>query len=157
MNAPAFRNGGVTLARIDQFADWEARILRFLRLWCDDQSGQDRVRQEFERAFPSSPACEAFARLVCELCTYAQRPLVRHEFDCTSVGSDECIFLHLVRTASEGHLGDAALIGGLLVGPAHAERIALLAGEVGWACRQMPGVEAPPSERTSVPIRNRLN
>ena len=60
---------------------------------------------------------------------------MRHGAQCACVGADEGILAHLVRTASDGHLNDAALIATLMVGPAQAERVAMMAGQVGATLR----------------------
>ena len=56
---------------------------------------------------------------------------------CSCVGADECVFLHLVRCASDGELNDAALMAALIVGPSKARQIALLAVQVGSCARDI--------------------
>ena len=132
--------GAVPLAAIDAMQAWEANFVLNMRLWCDGPQGKMIVSKEFHRALPDGHAeasIQDFDSLISDICQLAHRPLVRHEVSCNCVGADECVVLHLVRMASAGQLADAALISSLLVGSAHAERIALLAGLVGEACRQL--------------------
>jgi hypothetical protein len=113
-------------------------------LWCEGPRGQAQVWTEFRRALPGPVAqreCRNFERLLHTLIDAAHRPLVRHDVGCACVGADECVFVHLVRTAADGHLTDAALIATLLAGPSQAEHIALLAGAVGACARRIHGTQ----------------
>ena len=130
--------GGAAVAVLSQMEAWEACLVLNLRLWCTGPEGQAEARAEYMRALPGEEARRAwhgFDTLMRTIIDTAWRPMVRHDVGCSCVGSDECIFLHMVRTAAEGHLNDAALIATLMTGPAHAERIALLAGDVGENAR----------------------
>ena len=132
------RRGGAALGALSHMEIWEATLVMNLRLWCDGPNGQSQVWNEYRRAMPPKVADKSlreFETLMRLLTECSHRALVRHDIACNCVGADECIFLHLVRTASEGHLTDAALISTLLIGAAHAERAAILAGEVGLASR----------------------
>lgn len=132
--------GGASLGVLSQMDPWEAAFIQNLRLWCDGHAGQMEVWDRFRAALPAEDAGRAmqdFERLVRDVCGSAHRNLVRHDISCHCVGADECIFLHLVRTASGGHLTDAALISSLLISPSQAERVALLAGAVGMQCRKI--------------------
>ncbi|MEM8788891.1 MAG: hypothetical protein AAGE76_11580 [Pseudomonadota bacterium] len=132
--------GGATVAILSCLEGWEANVILNLRLWCDGPKGQHQIWNEYRRALPAAEAqheMQAFEALLRTLVHRAYRPLVRHDVSCSCVGSDECVFLNLVRTAADGHLTDAALISTLLVGPAEAERIALLAGQVGQCVRRI--------------------
>lgn len=123
---------------------WEAGLVLNLRRWCEGPHGQAQVWNAYARSFGAMGARDelrVFEALLNALISNASRPLVRHSVDCSCVGSDECVFLNLVRTAADGYLNDAALISTLLAGPAHAEAIACLAGQVGESAR-----------RASVPI-----
>ncbi|MEM7753440.1 MAG: hypothetical protein AAF230_08510 [Pseudomonadota bacterium] len=138
--------GGASVAVLNQLEGWEATLILNLRLWCDGADGKAHVWNDYARTFRSPDASyemQAFETLVTTLIEYATRPLVRHEVHCACVGSDECIFLNLVRTASEGHLNDAALIATLIGGPAQAEAIAILAGQVGEGARKIARVPMP--------------
>ncbi|MEL6100890.1 MAG: hypothetical protein AAFR68_06190 [Pseudomonadota bacterium] len=148
------RRGGATVAALNRLDAWEACLVLNLRLWCEGPPGQLHVRQDFDRSLTAPEAKRAwndFDRLVRRIVAHASRPMVRHEVGCNCVGSDECVFAHLVRTASDGHLNDAALIATLLVGPAHAEHIAILAGEVGSCVRQ---IHERPKEFSPETVRN---
>lgn len=134
--------GGAPVAVLSRMDPWEANVVLNLRLWCEGPRGQAEVWSEFRRALPGPQArraCEDFERLLHALSACVHRPLVRHDVGCACVGADEAIFLNLIRTAADGHLTDAALIATLLTGPAEAERIALLAGEVGSCARRIHG------------------
>lgn len=146
--------GGASVAVLNSFEAWESNLVMNLRLWCEGPAGQAQVWNEFATKFPKGSAQEemqAFETLLNTLIQHAMRPLVRHSVACSCVGSDECIFLNLVRTAADGHLTDAALISTLIVGPAHAEHIAILAGQVGASARHLV------QERSGVPHNSTAN
>lgn len=132
--------GGAPVAVLNRLDAWEANLVLNLRLWCQGPSGQQQVWNDYATTFGGGVAQDemrAFEELVLRILDNSSRPLVRHDVACSCVGSDECIFLNLVRTASEGHLADASLIATLLASPAHAEPIAILAGRVGEAARKI--------------------
>ncbi|MEQ3729254.1 MAG: hypothetical protein ABNH38_17730 [Tateyamaria sp.] len=134
------KRGGAAVAALNRMDAWEAALVLNLRLWSEGPAGQEHVRGEFDRALNQTHAKRAwedFDSLLRRIIDLAHRPMVRHEVGCNCVGADECVFAHLVGTASAGHLNDAALIATLLVGPAHAEHIAILAGEVGQCARRI--------------------
>lgn len=140
MSADTHARGGATVAVLPSLDAWEAGLVVNLRRWCSGPEGQKQVWGDYARTFGDPLGrreMRAFETLMTTVIEYAHRPLVRHGVNCTCVGSDESVFLHLVRTASEGHLADAALIATLLAGPAQAENIALLAGQVGQGARQI--------------------
>lgn len=139
--------GGAPVAVLNRLDTWEANTVLNLRLWCEGPEGQEQVWSEFRRALSGQDASDewrAFQDLISTVISHAKRPLVRHDVGCSCVGSDECIFLNLVRTASAGHLNDAALIATLLAGPAHAEHIAVLAGRVGACARRIHTRDSEP-------------
>ncbi|MEL7151599.1 MAG: hypothetical protein AAGK71_12730 [Pseudomonadota bacterium] len=132
--------GGATVAVLHSLERWEANLVLNLRLWCEGPAGQAQVWNDYACTFQSPRAGEemrAFETLMTSLIEYAVRPLVRHAVHCACVGSDECIVLNLVKTAADGHLNDAALIATLIAGPAKAEAIAMLAGQVGEGAKQI--------------------
>lgn len=144
--------GGAAVGVLSRLEAWEANLVLNLRLWCEGAGGQSRVWSEYRRALPGPEArveCETFEYLLSTVISVSHRPLVRHEAGCSCVGSDEAVFVNLVRTASEGHLTDAALIATLMVGPAQAEQIAMLAGQVGDTLRRIhahrPAMSAEPA------------
>lgn len=148
-NPPHHRRGGAAVSVLNAMEAWEAEAILDLRLWCDGPHGQEIVWTAFSRHLPRESAKEemhAFERLVSVITQNAHRPLVRHEVGCSCAGADECVFAHLVGTASEGHLNDAALIASLLVSPAQAEHVAILAGQVGCAIREIAerSLQQPP-------------
>ncbi|WP_299546389.1 hypothetical protein [uncultured Tateyamaria sp.] len=140
MSGAHHTRGGAAVAALNRMDDWEANLVLNLRLWCEGPTGKSQARKDYSSVFPEPEADRAwrtFEDLLNKIVLTAARPLVRHEVGCNCVGSDECVFVHLVRTASDGHLNDAALIATLLSGPAHAEHIAIMAGEVGSAIRRI--------------------
>jgi len=147
--------GGASVAVLTSLERWEANLVLNLRLWCEGPKGQAQVWNDYACAFQSPTAAQemrAFETLMTTLIEYAARPLVRHDVHCACVGSDECIFLNLVKTAADGHLNDAALIATLITGPAKAEAIAMLAGQVGQGARQLTPKEnfRQPPDATNV-------
>jgi len=157
MTSAHHERGGATVAALNRMDAWEAALVLNLRLWSEGPVGQMHVRGEFDRALDQANAKRAwedFDSLLRRIVASASRPMVRHEVGCNCVGSDECVFAHLVGTASAGHLNDAALIATLLVGPAHAEHIAILAGEVGQCARRIHRHHpALPTEDTQKAVR----
>lgn len=145
------------MAALNRLEAWEAALVLNLRLWSEGPSGQRHVRSEFDIALGHDEADRAwqdFDGLLRRIIATASRPMVRHDVGCNCVGSDECVFAHLVRTASDGHLNDAALIATLLVGPAHAEHVAILAGHVGQCVRHIHKTHgALPTEDTRKVVR----
>lgn len=140
MTADHHARGGAALGVLNRMDAWEANLVLNLRLWCEGPQGQAQVWNEYRKSLSGGAAhnaCRNFEGLLNILTDNAYRPLVRHDVGCSCIGADECIFLQLVKTASEGHLNDAALIATLIAGPAHAEHIALLAGEVGACAREI--------------------
>ena len=132
--------GGAAVGVLNRMETWEANLVLNLRLWCTGPLGQAQVWKDYHAVFPEDVAreeCQMFERLLLALIDNARRPLVRHDVACSCVGADECVFLHLIRCASEGHLDDAALMAALLVGPATAEHIAIMAGQVGTCARKL--------------------
>ncbi|MEO9515093.1 MAG: hypothetical protein ABJH45_04605 [Paracoccaceae bacterium] len=159
MSTAHHARGGAAVAALNHMDAWEANLILNLRLWCEGPQGQAQAREDYNSAFPKSEADRAwgvFEKLLKTVFVTALRPLVRHDVDCSCAGSDECVFANLVRTASDGHLNDAALIATLLSGPAHAEHIAILAGEVGSAIRSIHRKSAPISP-TDAPNAVRLH
>lgn len=130
--------GAAPVGLLDRMDPWEARLVANLRLWCEGPRMQARVRRDYDVlcAGRGAEEYEAFDRLIATLIGASYRPLARHSVGCTCLGADEAIFANFVRTASEGHLTDAALIATLITGPARAEYIALLAGQVGETLRR---------------------
>lgn len=143
--------GGATVAVLNRMEAWEASLVLNLRLWCEGPSGQSQVWKAYRSALSGEEAqraCRGFDILMKTLIEKSFRPLVRHDVGCACVGADEGILVNLVRTAAEGHLSDAALIATLMTGPAQAEHIAILAGQVGARMREIhqPGTYQTPDE-----------
>lgn len=140
MTASQNRSGAAPVGVLNRMEAWEANLVLNFRLWCEGPRGQTQVWTEFRNALPGKDAqseCQRFERLVHALINSARRPLMRHDVGCACVGSDECVVVNLVRTASDGFLEDATLIATLLVLPAHAEQVALLAAQVGDCARRI--------------------
>ncbi|APX14081.1 hypothetical protein [Tateyamaria omphalii] len=160
MTASNQARGGATVNVLNRMEAWEAHLILNLRLWCEGPTGQHHARQDYLNALPAPEAeraWAAFQRLTRKILCTAPRPLVRHDVGCNCVGSDECVFVHLVRTASDGHLNDAALIATLLTGPAYAEHIALMAGEVGSTLRHIHDRQAQSFSPANAPNVVRLH
>lgn len=154
MTAPHHARGGAAVGVLSQMEAWEANLVLNLRLWCEGPLGQQQVWAEYRKTLHGSEAqreCHTFEVLLRTLVATAHRPLVRHDVGCACVGADEGILVNLVRTASDGHLTDAALIATLMVGPAHAEQVALLAGQVGSCTRR---IHASTPELSPAPTPN---
>ena len=140
MRAEHHQRGGAAVGVLNKMDAWEANLVLNLRLWCVGPDGQSRVWDEYRRALPPAEArseCHKFKALIRTITARCHRPLVRHDVTCACMGADEGIFVNLVRTASDGHLNDAALIATLLTGPAQAEQIAILAAQVGECTRKI--------------------
>ncbi|MEO0945096.1 MAG: hypothetical protein AAFY06_09660 [Pseudomonadota bacterium] len=140
MNSAHHERGGASVAVLNSLDGWEANLVMNLRLWCEGPNGRIQVWNDYACSFPKGEAkseMHAFEALLTALVECASRPLVRHSVHCSCVGSDECVFVNLVKTAADGHLNDAALIATLLTRPSKAEMIAMLAGQVGTGARQI--------------------
>lgn len=140
MSIDHYARGAAAVGVLNRMSAWEANLVLNLRLWCEGPQGQAQVWSEYRRSLCGEDAqreCRTFEALVRSIIDAAHRPMVRHEVGCSCVGADEGIFVNLARTASDGHLRDAALIATLLVGPAYAEQIAILAGHVGECARKI--------------------
>ncbi|WP_245818898.1 hypothetical protein [Marivita hallyeonensis] len=132
--------GAMAVGQLAEVSAWEAELILNMRLWQDGPTGQAQVWSAYARAFRPGDArhrLRDFERLLSVIEANMLRPLLRHGVACRCVGSDEAIFANLVRFASNGELHEATLIATLLVRPAHAEHVALLAGEVGVATREL--------------------
>lgn len=151
MTPQAQNRGGASIGVLMHFEPWEADLIVTLRLWCDSPEGQAKVWNEFAMTLPKGTAADemrAFEQLVSTIAAYAHRPLVRHGVGCACVGADEGVFAHLVRVACDGDLGEAAQIATLLVTAAQAERVAILAAQVGCARKSITGtLTAHPARR----------
>lgn len=130
--------GAVAVGQLHTLAAWQALLVQHLRLWCDGPAGQNKVRHDWNASLNAADGevtLEVFDALIQSLLTYARRPLIRHDLDCACLGADEAVFAQIVSDASGGHLDDAVMLAGLIALPAHAERIAILAGQVGASFR----------------------
>lgn len=149
--------GAAAVGQLTDLTPWEAELILNMRLWQDGPTGQAQVWNAYAVTFGQSDArhrLKAFERLLWMIETNMLRPLVRHGVACRCIGSDEAVFANMVRFASEGELHEAALIATLLVRPAHAEHVALLAGEVGTDTRDLArGHNAARDGLADAPIR----
>jgi hypothetical protein len=96
----------------------QALMVRYLRDWCDSADGQIRVWSDLAtRLGPArgQAALKAFEDMVAILLAFGRRPLVRHQANCTCVGSDEAVVALMVSTAASGAEEEAMMIGALLV------------------------------------------
>jgi len=143
--------GGVSVGVLRNADVWEAELIISLRLWCSGLSGRADVYDAFSSRFSPKRAAEEFEifeRLLNSISIYAHRPLLLHDVECSCIGADEQIFVHLVATASAGDLREASLIATLLIGAVQAENIALLAAQVGQSVKQMSLTRAHVNTRT---------
>lgn len=134
--------GAEPLAHLSTMEPWEAALIRRLRSWCSSAAGRAQVIEEFAANLPAEAVGDeigSLGRLISLIHQNAHRPLVHHGMDCKCAGADECVFAHLVKIASAGHLDDAAQVAALMVRPCFAEQIAILAAHVGQNARQMTG------------------
>lgn len=125
---------------LDRLDEWEASLVRRLRLWCEGPRGQEQILHEYLQALPAETAqtaYKAFDSLLRVIISNARRPLVRHDVECSCLGADESAFLHLVGFAADRHHSNAALMAALIAGPGNAEKIALLAHQVGVSAREV--------------------
>ena len=132
--------GGVTVGFLKNVDVWEAELIISLRLWYSGLGGRADVYEVFSSRFSSERATKEFETFECllnSISIYAHRPLFLHDVECSCIGADEQIFVHLVATASSGDLSEAVLMATLLIGAAQAENIALLAAQVGQTAKEM--------------------
>ncbi len=132
--------GAAAVGHLTEVTPWEAELILNMRLWMDGPRGQEQVWTAYAAAFGAAEGrrqLRTFERLLWLIETNMLRPLVRHGVACRCIGSDEAVFANMVRFASEGELHEASLIATLLVRPAHAEQVAVMAGEVGMATRDL--------------------
>ena len=143
------RRGGATIGHLSTLDDWEALLIRELRLWCHGPEGQAEVWNGFAVNLPPGTAdteMRVFEDLIRTMATYARRPLVRHDVQCDCLGADEAVFLQIVKSACSGELHDAAMVAALAVMPAHAERVALMAAQVGTSIQRISAHLDVPAE-----------
>ncbi|MEM8579996.1 MAG: hypothetical protein AAGF50_02210 [Pseudomonadota bacterium] len=142
--------GAAPVGKLNEFPKWEAELVQNLRLWMDGNEGRSEVWNTYASALGKTSATaslNAFERLLLMIDTNMLRPMVRHSVGCRCLGSDEAVFLHLVRTASAGDLHEATMIATLIVRSANAEPLALLAASVGETLRLLHGNGHHPAPR----------
>lgn len=153
------QTGSAVVGRLTNLPAWEVELLLSLRFWMDGPEGQVRVWTSFSRCFGTIEGrrhLRLFEGMLGSLCSHARRPLVRHGLGCNCIGSDEAIFLNLVREAAKGDIAEAALIASLMVPAGQAELIALKAAEVGQAMQRMTR-RMPMRMAQSPPVARRLH
>lgn len=119
---------------------WECELIRNTRLWMDSSDGRRKVWDRYASSMGAERATQslnAFERLLVTIEIHMSHQMVRHSVGCRCIGSDEAVFLHLVRTASAWDLNEASQIAALIVKPAHAEPLAHLAASVGETLRTL--------------------
>lgn len=152
--------GAATVGQLSDMSPWEAELILNMRLWQVGASGQAQVWHAYADAFGPEGGrwrLKSFERLLWMIDANMLRPLVRHGVACRCIGSDEAVFTNMVRFASEGEIHEAALIATLLVRPAFAEPIALLAGEVGTATRDLARDHNPAHDGGGTPRSMRMH
>jgi len=126
--------GAAAVGQLHAIDHWQALLVRHLRFWCEGPATRNDVRRFWQEHAHPAAGQETLARfdaLVQQFLSCARRPLVRHGTGCDCLGADEAVFLQIVTDASEGRLDDAVMLSGYILMPAHAEHVALLAGQVG--------------------------
>lgn len=134
MTACAESRGSALVGTLSSLTPWEVELVSNLRLWCAGPAGHIKFWNRLVKAFGPARARDemiAFDRLVHLVSTNAHRPLVRKSTTCRCICADEALFLHLVSTATQGDLHEAAGAATLIARAAHAEQIAILAAEIG--------------------------
>jgi hypothetical protein len=142
--------GAAAVGQLAEVSAWEAELILNLRLWQDGDRGRRAVWNAYATALgprEGRAALEAFVDLLKTIEDNMLRPLVRHGVACGCVGSDEAVFANMVRMAAEGELHEASLIATLMVRPAHAERVALMAADVGSTLRTLVARHRPARDR----------
>lgn len=128
------QRGAALVGTVSSLSPWEAEVVHSLRLWCAGPARHIEFWNRMVKSIGPTRAREqmvAFDQLVHTLSSNAHRPLVRKQITCRCICADEAMFLHLVSTASEGDLHEAAAVAALMVPAAHAEHVALMAANVG--------------------------
>ena len=118
MTAHAPITGGAPVSTMATLPGRQALMVRYLRDWCDSADGQIRVWSDLAtRLGPArgQAAWKAFEDMGGILLAFGRRPLVRHQANCTCVGSDEAVVALMVSTAATGAEEEAMMIGALLV------------------------------------------
>ena len=128
--------GGAVVGGFSRMEAWETNLLHNLRLWCEVphalHQGLNKHRKSLSGEY-ARKTCRALESLIQKLVANAMRPLACHDLDCSCVGAGDCVFPYLVRSATDGHLNDGALITGLAVEPSKTGQRASLAGQLGLA------------------------
>ena len=151
MKVEPHMRGGVTVGQLAAMLPWEALLVRHLRLWCDGVTGRAQVQRELTTSEAATVTFGTFDELINIMMTFARRPLLCHGLECQCLGADEAVFVQIVAAACSGQLDDAALMAGLIAFPAHAETIAILAGQLGMAYQLMrPTTEASAMARSAL-------
>ncbi len=152
-------SGAAVVGQLTNLPAWEAELILSLRFWMDGPEGRQQVWSSFSRCFGSIEGrrhLRLFEGLLGSLCGHARRPLVRHGPGCSCIGSDEAVFVTLVREAARGDIAEAALIASLMVPAGQAELIALRAAEVGQALQRMT-CNVQPNVTQAAPLARRLH
>jgi hypothetical protein len=142
--------GAAAVGQLTEVSAWEAELILNLRLWQDGERGRRAVWEAYAAAFgprDGRAALDRFVGLLTVIEGNMLRPLVRHGVACGCVGSDEAVLANMVRMAAEGELHEASLIATLMVRPAHAEQVALMAADVGSTLRTLVARHRPARDR----------
>lgn len=142
--------GAAAVGQLSEVSAWEAELILSLRLWQDGARGRRAVWNAYAGAFGSRDgrcALDRFVGLLTAVESNMLRPLVRHGIACGCIGSDEAVFANMVRMAAEGDLHEASLIATLMVRPAHAEQVVLMAADVGRTLQTLVARHRPARDR----------
>ncbi|RVV97441.1 hypothetical protein EKE94_12885 [Mesobaculum littorinae] len=143
--------GAAPVGALAAWPDADARLVRWLRQWCDGPEGQAAVWDEMSTALSPSAAqggITALQDLLQLIMQAGRRPLMRHAATCDCVGSDEAVFANFVMTAATGDREEAMLMAALLVRADRMAEAAYLAQTLGLAARRIglrlrPGIPRP--------------
>lgn len=129
--------GGAAVGAPSRMEARETNLLVTLCLWCEGPHGLVQGSNKHFNTLSGGSArkkCYASESFIQKLVANAMRPLAGHDFGFCCVGADECVFPHLVPSATDSDLNKAALFTRLAVEPPRAGQIASLAGQLGLAC-----------------------
>ena len=134
MTAPARYPGAAPVGRLAELPPLERRVIRCMRLWCDEPQAPRRLEAELAPRWGTASAeaiATDFGDLMLAFTRHARRPMLRHDVDCPCAGADECVFARFVALAAEGAWEDAVLMAALMVRPDMALPLATLAEAIG--------------------------
>lgn len=146
MTVHAPPRGGAPVGMLAELPAVEVGAVLYLRLWCDGQDSQRRIRADFAATLGAGAGDTAWRCFedLCSLCVrHGRRPLMRHHLGCKCLGADEACFANFIAAAGEGQREDAMLLASLIVRPDMAPCLVGLAERFGLTLRRMALSAAP--------------